>query len=199
MFLILFWLTIPILFVVSILLIVCLELIMKPSTLNSILPPNATKTCLLPVHYHKADFGLLCDTLCHIPWNCISGSDVEEAWSLWKDMFFSAVNAAVPKIRWKRSKMKYWFSYDTIHLIRLKRRLYTQMIKSPTSDVIRSRYKHISNLVQSRTRKDTEDYISRLSKGYFATPKPFWRWLNSFKGRHAPIPTLLYHDNHACY
>ena len=139
---------------------------------------------------------MLCNTLRHIPWNCISGRDVEEAWSLWKDLFFSAADAAIPKIRWKRSKMKYWFSYDTIHLIRLKRRLYTQMIKSPTSDVIRSRYKHISNLVRSRTRKDTEDYISTLSKGYFVSPKPFWRWLNSFKGRHAPIPPLLHHDNY---
>ena len=147
-------------------------------------------------NYHKADGGLLCDTLRHIPWNCISGRDVEEAWSLWKDLFLSAADAAIPKIRWKRSKMKYWFTYDTIHLIRFKRRLYTQMIKSPTSDVIRSRYKHISNLVWSRTRKDTEDYISALSKGYFVSPKPFWRWLNSFKGRHAPIPPLLHHDNY---
>ena len=51
-------------------------------------------------NYHKADFDLFCDTLRHVPWNCISSSDVEEAWSLWKDMFFSAADAAIPKVRW---------------------------------------------------------------------------------------------------
>ena len=91
--------------------------------------------------------------------------------------------------------MKHWFSYETIHLIRLKHRLYNQMIKSPASDMIRSRYKHISNLVRSRTRKDTEDYVSTLSKGYFDSPKPFWRWLNSFKGNCTLIPPLSRDDS----
>ena len=111
-------------------------------------------------------------------------------------MFFSAADAAIPKVRWKRSKMKHWFSYETIHLIRLKRRLYNRMVKSPTSDVIRSRYKYLSNLVRSRTRKDTEDYVSMLSNDYFVSPKPFWRWLNSYKGRHTSIPPLLHHNGH---
>ena len=85
-----------------------------------------------------------------MPWNCISSSDVEEAWSLWKDMFFGAADVAISKVRWRRSKMKHWFSYDTIHLIRLKHRLYNRMVKSPTSDVLRCRYKRISNLVRSQ-------------------------------------------------
>ena len=29
---------------------------------------------------------------------------------------FSAPGAAIPKVDWKRSKMKHWFSYETIHL-----------------------------------------------------------------------------------
>ena len=98
-------------------------------------------------NYHKADLNLFCDTLHHMPWNCISSSDVEEAWSLWKDMFFSAADAAIPRVRWRRSRMKHWFSYETIHLIRLKHRLYNKMIKSPNSDVIKTRYKCIRNLV----------------------------------------------------
>ena len=31
---------------------------------------------------------------------------------------FSAAGAAIPKVDWKRSKMKHWFSYETIHLVR---------------------------------------------------------------------------------
>ena len=71
--------------------------------------------------------------------------------------------------------MKHWFSYETIYLIRLKHCLYNKMIKSPNSDVIKTRYKCISNLVRSKTRKDTEDYVSTLSNGYLDSPKIFWR------------------------
>ena len=157
-------------------------------------PPTQQDSPRYLYNYHKADFNLFCDTLHYMPWDCIPSSDVEEAWSLWKDMFFGAVDVAIPKVRWRRSKMKHWFSYNTIHLIRLKRRLYNRMVKSPTSDVLRRRYKHISNLVRSYTRKDTEDYVSTLSKSYFDSPKMFWRWLNSLKGRRTPIPPLLHND-----
>ena len=56
---------------------------MKPSTLNSLPPPQTQKHHARYLYnYHKADFDLFCDTLRHVPWNCISSSDVEEAWSL---------------------------------------------------------------------------------------------------------------------
>ena len=74
-------------------------------------------------------------------------------------------------LRWRRSRIKHWFSYENIHLIRLKHRLYKKMIKSPNSDVIKTRYKCIRNLVSSKTRKDTEDYVSTLSNGYFDSLK----------------------------
>jgi len=90
-------------------------------------------------NYHKTNFTIFCDTLCHMPWNSISRSDVEKAWSLWRDMFFGAADAAIPKVHLRRSKMKHWFSYDTIHLIRLKRCLCNKIIKFPNSDVIRSK------------------------------------------------------------
>ena len=101
---------------------------------------------------------------------------------------------AIPKVQWKKSKVKHWFSYETIHLIKLKHHLYKRMVKSPTSDVIKSKYKQISNLVRSRTRQDTEAHVSNLSKQYFDSPKPFWRWLHYFKGNRSPIPPLLHND-----
>ena len=67
------------------------------------------------------------------------------------------------------------------------------MIKS-TSDVIKSRYNHISNLVQSQTRKGTKDHVSSLSKNYFDAPKPSWRWLNSHKGNLSPVSPLSHGD-----
>ena len=38
--------------------------------------------------------------------------------------------------------------------------------------------------------------MSMLSKDYFISPKPFWRWLNSYKGRHTSLPPLLHHNGH---
>ena len=35
---------------------------------------------------------------------------------------------------------------------------------------------------------DTEYHVSSLSKDYFDTPKPLWRWLNSHKGNRSPVP-----------
>ena len=78
-------------------------------------------------------------------------------------------------------------SLDTVHLIKMKRRLYNRMIKSPSDD-IKSKYKQISNLVWSKTRQNTESHISSLSNKYFDSPKPFWRWLYSNR---SPIPPSL--------
>ena len=113
---------------------------------------------------------------------------------MWKDLFFCAADSAIPKVRWKKSKVKHWFTDETIHLIKMKCRLYNRMVKNPSSDFIKSKYKQLSNLVQSRTRQDTESHVSSLSSQYSDSPKPFLRWLNSSKGGRSPIPTLL-HNN----
>ena len=54
-------------------------------------------------------------------------TDVEYAWACWKDLFFSAVSMTVPTVKLRQSKMKHWFSPETLHLIRVKRRIYRQM------------------------------------------------------------------------
>ena len=43
---------------------------------------------------------------------------------MWKDLFFAAIDTAIPKTKWKKRKMKHWFAPDTIHLIHQKRKLY---------------------------------------------------------------------------
>ena len=59
-------------------------------------------------NYKKADFDAFREVLSHIPWDIVNdGDDIEYSWSLWKDLFFSAVNQCVPTVTWKRKKMKY--------------------------------------------------------------------------------------------
>ena len=157
-------------------------------------PPKQIHCSRFLYNYKKADLALFHEVLSRIPWHCIPSGDIDESWSMWKDLFFCAADSAIPKVRWKKSKVKHWFSHDTIHLIKMKRRLYNRLIKSP-SDGIKFRYKQISNLVRFKTRQDTESHVSSLSNKFFGSPKPFWRWLNSFKGNRSPIPPLLHNND----
>lgn len=83
--------------------------------------------------------------------------------------------------------MKHWFSPETLHLIRVKRRICRQM-KQRGTDLLKSKYKAISNLVHSQTRKDTIAHANNLSTSYFTKLKKFWSFLNSIKHRRQPIP-----------
>ena len=100
------------------------------------------------------------------------------------------MSEAVPTVKWKQSKMKHWFSPETLHLIRVKRRIYRQM-KQRGTDLLKSKYKAISNLVCSQTRKDTIAHVNNLST---SKPKKFWSFLNYIKSRRHPIPPLKDND-----
>ena len=83
--------------------------------------------------------------------------------------------------------MKHWFSSETIHLIRVKRRIYHQ-IKQFGTDLLKRKYNAISNLVRSQTRKDTAAHVSNLSSSYFVNSKKLWNFLNSVNCH--PVPPL---------
>ena len=62
--------------------------------------------------------------------------------------------------------------------------------KRTNSETIKLKYKAISNLVRSRTRQDTIDYISSLSASSSINSKRFWNFIKSVKGHHQPPPPL---------
>jgi len=76
-----------------------------------------------------------------------------------------------------------------VDTLRVKRRLYRQMKRS-NSDVIKAKYKTISNLVRTKTRQDTAAYISTLSNSCTADAKKFWNFVNSVKNFFRPPPPL---------
>ena len=161
--------------------------------LNVVTLPQTPKRSLY--NYKKADLSLLRDILSHVPWNINEDTgNIEESWQLFKDLFMSAVNMSVPHVQWRRKKLKHWFSYQTIHLIRQKRRLYLH-IKSYTtpSSVLLPKYRSITNKVRCLTRLDTKQYSEHICQQSFRNPKKFWSWINSSKGICNPIPTLI-HD-----
>ena len=122
-------------------------------TLNVITSPQTPCKRSL-YNYKKADLLLLRDILSHIPWSIIEGTgDIEDSWQLFKDLFLSAVNMSVPRLQWRRKKLKHWFSYQTIHLIRKKRRLYLHIKSSnDPSSALLLKYRSISNRVRRLTR-----------------------------------------------
>jgi len=145
-------------------------------------------------NYKKADFNLFREVLSHIPWDITRDSDdIEYSWSLWKDLFFSAVNQCVPTISWKRKKMKYWFSDTTVSLIHKKRQLYLLKKRAP-SQLIAARYRKISNIVRHLTRYDTKHHVLNICDDYSNNPKKFWSWVNRSKGYRNPIPSIVCDD-----
>ena len=69
--------------------------------LNILFPPQEPCNRIL-YNYRKADLLLLNETLSHIPWNLIEQCDtVEGSWMLFKDLFFGAVDIAVPRLKWR--------------------------------------------------------------------------------------------------
>ena len=80
--------------------------------------PTQTQCRRSLYNYKKADFDTFREVLFRVPWTCVSDcNDIEYSWSLWKDLFFAAVNECVPRVQWKRRKMKHWFSSNTISFI----------------------------------------------------------------------------------
>ena len=56
-------------------------------------------------NYKKTDFAYFSDLLNHVPWHLIDYTDdIESSWNMWKDVFFAAVDATIPKIKWKKHK-----------------------------------------------------------------------------------------------
>ena len=156
---------------------------------------NIVQSSRVLFNYSKADLHEFQEVLSHVPWNCIpTDNGIEYTWQCWKDLFFSAATSVIPTVKWKQSIIKQWFTSATLHLIRVKRRVYHQM-KRLGSDLLKAKYKAISNLVRSQTRKDTLDHVTNLSKSYFANSKKFRNFLNSIKGSRHPIPPLKHNDS----
>ena len=78
-------------------------------------------------------------------------------------------------------------------MIQVKHCIYRQMQQCGTN-LLKSKYKAISNLVRSQTRKDTISHVTNLSTSYFTKPKKFWSFLNSLKHRRHSIPPLKHND-----
>ena len=81
---------------------------------SSVVLPGKSSCKRLLYNYKRANLSLLLDVMSQVPWNTMElAGTIESSWMLFKDLFFSAVDSVFPKVQWKKSKMKHWFSCDT--------------------------------------------------------------------------------------
>ena len=147
-------------------------------------------------NYAKADFQIFRDTLSIVPWDSVIDydSDIDIVWNQWCDLFLSVANSCIPRIKWKRRKMKHWFSDDTLRLIHQKRRVYRSLMRSP-NQFLQSKYSQLSNLVRASTRLDTQTYAQTISQSYFNSPKIFWSFVNRSRACRSPLPAIAVDGN----
>ena len=103
--------------------------------------------------YNKADWSRLNELFEHIPWHCaFLSNDVNEVWSAWTDLFFTAVDECISKKKKKKNRRSPWISAEIIKLVRKKKRLYKKA-KIRNNDESWSTYKKASNLLKKKCNK----------------------------------------------
>ena len=110
--------------------------------------------------FHKADWLRLNELFEHIPWHCaFLSNDVNEVWSAWTGLFFTAIDECISKRRKKKNRRAPWISAEIIKLVWKKKRLYK---KAKNSSNI------VSHASASHLRDDYFQSVPKtLSRQYF--------------------------------
>ena len=103
---------------------------------------------------------------------------------------FAVVNDTIPRVWWKRSKMKCWLSPATVHLIWAKRLCYKRM---KSNSALWSKYKHLRSEVCNMTRRDYMHYVDTIISNLYCSQKPFWNWIKLVNLLY--VPSLIHNNN----
>ena len=140
--------------------------------------------------YKNADWDGLKEDFRNIPWNCIDlVSDIEVVWSLWKSLFFKAVERNIPSKFLSSKRNVPWFNSDIKKLIHKKQRLW-KIAKSSGSPDKWSNYKKLNNEVKDKLRKAYYRYVNNLANSLVANPKKFWTFVKSCTGTSSVPKTI---------
>ena len=94
--------------------------------------PPVSPTCRRTVYnFKKADFPKFRSILNNTHWDSIFiTKDINSIWDKWKELFFTAADASIPKVFVKCKKRTDWLTKETRSEIKKKRRLYRMMKRS---------------------------------------------------------------------
>ena len=105
---------------------------------------------------------------------------MNEVWSAWSDLFFTAVDECISKKRKKKNRRAPWISQEIIKLVGKKKRLYKRA-KHSDNDELWSTYKKASNLLKKECNKARWEYLNNLANNLHdrSEHKLFWNYVQS--------------------
>ena len=153
--------------------------------------PPVSPTCRRTVYnFKKADFPKFRSIINNTHWDSIFiTKDINSIWDKWKELFFAAADASIPKVFVKCKKRTDWLTKETRSEIKKKRRLYRMMKRSKKERDVET-YKRQSNKVRYLTRRDHTQHLQRITLNLRSNPRPFWRWLKSTRNGKTTIPDI---------
>ena len=101
------------------------------------------------------------------------GSDVDQCWESWRDLFLNAVESIIPKIKLKDARSPRWIDGEIIKLSRKKRRLFKKA-KHSNSVVHWDNYRSIRKEIKTVTKRKYREFLKDLQADLKDNPKKFW-------------------------
>ena len=86
-----------------------------------------------------------------------------------------------------------WINSNIVHLIRTKKRLYDQAVKTSSSRIF-CKYKKVRNAVVSSLRSAKAEFFQSMASN-LSTPKKFWALYRSSSFRNQRTPATLYFNH----
>ena len=142
-------------------------------------------------NYKNGDFDSLRATLRCLPLLALleSEADIDSAWTKWKDLFLSAVDAHIPKTKVKISYKPPYITKDIIHALNMKETI-RKRAKSTNSPSLWDRFRELRRKIKSMIRSKKREYISTLASSVKNKPKEFWRFFKA-KTTGSSLPDTL--------
>ena len=146
-------------------------------------------------NYKIGDFDSLRATLrCLLLLDLVENeSDIDYAWTKWKDLFLATVNKHIPKIKVKSSYKPPYITEDIIHALNKKESL-RKRAKSTNSSSLWDRYRQLRRSIKIMIRSKKREYISSLASSVKEKPKEFWRFFKA-KTTGSSLPVILTHND----
>ena len=126
----------------------------------------------------------------HVPWSVIESIDnIDDKWSMWKDLFLDVVNVHAPlkKRRYRLKPSLPWINSSILHRIRQRDKFRRESLNRLRLLDERLYYQHLYRQARSQVRKELAAAKSAFFQHTLASvksnPREFWRLINKITRR----------------
>ena len=157
-------------------------------TFEIIVPPKHIKPFKRYFYNYKdADFAELRNLLKIVPWDlAYEEDDMELSTTKWKDLFHTAADDCVPKIKVRSANSAPWIDTEVLKAVRKKERLGKKAKKS-SSVYHWATFQRCQAELKSLVKWKPKQYFKGLSSTLTENPKQFWAYYQSkYKNKRLP-------------